>query len=317
MKNNITLRDFIETFDGYLFSVVSYFPVNNRYLAFLRYYPSIYGDRIKKDYNGKSLKRYAKVKSTDFSFEILNKVNKYVFSYLGFKMQGIRENEIKKIYKPKDRLKQILILNNPDSVERDIIKIYEELGVKELGVTGSILVGLHNEGSDIDFCVYGYNNFEKARESIRNFPLKEKDVKIVYEKRKPSIPFKRFLFHEMRKRNRGVINNRLFDILLVRKNPSREIFYKIRRIGKVKIEAKVLDDSKVFDYPAEYIVRGEKNVEKIVSYTHTYVGQAFSGEKIIVKGYLEEVVSNVGRYRRIIVGTSREAKDEYIVLKVY
>ncbi len=310
-KKRVTLRDFIETNEGFLFSVVSYFPINNRYLAFLRYYPSRRGDRIRK--NDKI--RYKKVKSTDFSFSLLEKMKKHVFSYLGFKMQGVAFDEVKKVYKPEERIKEILFSENADDVERDVADIYEELGVKEIGVTGSVLVKLHDKTSDIDFCIYGYKNFEKARESVENFPLSERDLRRVYEKRKPSIPFKKFLFHEMRKKNRGVYNNRIFDILLVRKNPIKEEFYKIRRIGKVKIEVKVLDDSKAFDYPAEYIVEGDKNVYKVVSYTHTYVGQVFSGEKAIVKGYLEEVVSSLGKYRRVIVGTSREAWDEYIVLK--
>ncbi len=309
-----TLRDFLETKEGLIFSVVSYFPYKNRYLAFLRYYPSKNGDRIRKENSRKKgYKKYKKVESTDSSYKFLKKMGKYVFSYLGFEMQGVKFGDIKKVYKPRERLKEILLSEKPDIVEKEIIDIYEELGIKEIGVTGSVLVKLHNLNSDIDFCIYGYKNFEKARELIENFKLSEKDLRRVYERRKPSIPFKKFLFHEKRKKNRGIYNNRLFDILLVRKNPVKEEFYEIKRRGKVKVEVKVIDDSKAFDYPAEYAVKG--NVDKVVSYTHTYVGQVFEGETAVVKGYLEEVVSNFGKYKRIIVGTSREACDEYIVLK--
>jgi len=46
----------------------------------------------------------------------------------------------------------------------------------------------------------------------------------------------------------------------------------------------------------------------VLSYTHTYAGQALPGELIEARGIVEEV----GDIKRLVVGTSREPKGEWI-----
>ncbi len=70
------------------------------------------------------------------------------------------------------------------------------------------------------------------------------------------------------------------------------------------------DASQSFDSPAVYEVEHE-TVSRVVSFTHTYSGQALAGETIEAVGVLEEH----GDTQWLIVGTTREARGEYIVSK--
>jgi len=54
-----------------------------------------------------------------------------------------------------------------------------------------------------------------------------------------------------------------------------------------------------------------ETVSRVISFTHTYSGQALAGETIEAAGVLEEH----GDTQWLIVGTTREAKGEYIISK--
>jgi len=80
-----------------------------------------------------------------------------------------------------------------------------------------------------------------------------------------------------------------------------------RVLGRRTIEAVVTDARFSYDSPAIYKVdHGE--VTTVLSFTHTYSGQAREGETIQARGVIEEH----GDEHWLIVGTSREAKGEFI-----
>ena len=57
----------------------------------------------------------------------------------------------------------------------------------------------------------------------------------------------------------------------------------------------------------------DADITEVVSFTHTYAGEVVDGEHVIAKGKVEKVIVN-GEFRnyRIVVGTTREAIDEYL-----
>jgi predicted nucleotidyltransferase len=77
-------------------------------------------------------------------------------------------------------------------------------------------------------------------------------------------------------------------------------------IGTRKIVAKVLDAEFSFDSPAIYKLDHE--VGEILCYSHTYAGQALPGETVEAMGVVEKTPAG----QRLIVGTTREAKGEWI-----
>jgi len=69
----------------------------------------------------------------------------------------------------------------------------------------------------------------------------------------------------------------------------------------------VTDDQFAFDSPAVYEIN-HPDISRVLSFTHTYTGQAFAGELLQAQGIIEKH----GNEHWLVVGTTREAKGEYI-----
>ncbi len=316
------LRDFIITREG-IFAVVSYSHPPERYLAFLRYYPCERGERVRSGVG------YCKVASTAQSFQYLREHHpEYIFSHAGARMQAVPRSRVEEVLSPRERLAEI-IAQPRDGLEEKAARLAEifsrAVPASKLGVTGSLLAGLHLPSSDIDFVVYGRKNHLRARrllaeliqegDEVRELTLAE--WRRAYEKRFPgekTLSFSEFLWHERRKFHKASFAGTSFDLLLVREHAKGawgEESY--RRLGVAEVKCVVRDASLAFDYPARYAVSCEDHdIEEVVAYTHTYAGQAFEGEHIIARGCLEEVTSHRRSYLRLVVGTTREAAGEYI-----
>ncbi|WP_457554801.1 nucleotidyltransferase domain-containing protein [Candidatus Pyrohabitans sp.] len=317
----VMLRDFIQTDDGLIFASVSYSHPEDRYIAFLRYYPcSSRGSR----------RGYCKVASTSQSFTYLRRHHpEYLYSFRGTRLQAVPREHVGKVLRPRERLAQI-VAGAEDALEAKVARLAElfsrAVPLSRLGVTGSLLPRLHLPGSDIDLVVYGRRDHLRARRTLAELleegavqELSPEEWRRAYEKRFPhekTLSFSEFLWHERRKFHRASFQGTSFDLLLVRENVIKrwdEESY--TRLGIAELECTVVDASLAFDYPARYRVSCEKSdVEEVVSYTHTYAGQAFEGERILARGWLEEVSSRRRSYLRLVVGTTREAAGEYIKL---
>ncbi len=296
------LRDFLVTKDDWLFSVSDYF-CNEGIRSMLRYVPDENGER---ELNGKKYRKY------DFgpAYEFMKK-------YRPDWVQDVHvvpESEIKKVLRPYNIIPKLV---NSDRRVREIVKVLETSGIPRtsMGVTGSMLLGLQNENSDIDFVVYGPLWF-RARDTITNAKqqegsIKELDeelLKRIYKKRIPDISFEEFMLHESRKGNRGMIEGTYFDLLFVREwNQIKDPLRRGKDTVKMKIEAEVKNADFAFDSPAYYKIR-HTEIDHVISYTHTYAGQALPTEVIEASGIVEEV----GNMKRLVVGTSREPKGEWI-----
>ncbi|WP_456473935.1 nucleotidyltransferase domain-containing protein [Candidatus Pyrohabitans sp.] len=316
----VRLRDFIVTHEGMIFAVVSYVHPPQRYLAFLRYYPSNHGER----------RGYCKVASTEQSFHYLQEhFPEYILSHAGARLQAVPSSRVEKVLSPRERLAEIL--EKPgDSLEAKTAELAEVFSgvvpASRLGVTGSLLARLHLPASDIDLVIYGRENHRRARALLAEL-IEEGDAHIqeltlaewrrAYEKRFPgekTLSFPDFLWHERRKFHKASFKGTTFDLLLVRERCDeswgKESY---THLGMAEVNCAVEDASLAFDYPARYAVScSDEGVEEIVAYSHTYAGQAFEGERILARGRLEEVVSRRRSYLRLVVGTTREAEGEYI-----
>lgn len=288
-----------------IFSAVAYRHPPDGYNCLLRYVRDPGGERVRED------GRYRKL---DFR-NAVKFIKESKPEYGGGTPHKVPRNALKQILKPKERLKQVL-----DEGRQDISRIVESLvdeeaSLNDLGITGSHLVGLDLPSSDIDLVAYGVRGFEATRRAlsraIENGKLNEPSDEIwrqIYAKRSPELSFKEFVFHERRKHNRGIIDGRYFDLLFTRNwNEIKRIPKWGERKKKVRIEARVTGDRFCFDIPAIYEVE-HSTVDKVVSYTHTYVGQAFEGEMLQAEGWIAEA----GEKTLLVVGTTRKARGEWI-----
>jgi len=139
--------------------------------------------------------------------------------------------------------------------------------------------------------------------------LSEELWQTVYRKRNPDTSYEEFILHEKRKLNRGQVDGTYFDLLYTRAyhDLSGFVMKKGTVLGKRIIEGMVTDDRFVFDSPAIYEI-DHPEITRILSFTHTYTGQAFLGERIQAQG----VVEQHGNEQWLVVGTTREARGEWI-----
>jgi uncharacterized protein len=299
----IRLRDFIEDPDGWIYAVSTY--ENTETVGcVLRYVPDDKGKRV--NHSGRRYTKY------DFE-EAYAFIAEHKPQYAGL-LHRIPYEDVKKVLKPEREIGHIA-RDHPHVQE-----LLDLFGLPEgtVGCTGSLLCGLENENSDLDMVIYGKFWFKAqtmVRLGIRDGTIEGLSPDMwrkVYEKRKPEITYDQFVLHEQRKWNRGQIGGTYFDILYTRS------YDEIRGapagkgtvIGRMTIEAKVKDASLAFDNPAVYEVEHE-SVTRVLSFTHTYSGQALAGETIEACGVAEQH----GNERWLIVGTTREARGEYILSK--
>jgi predicted nucleotidyltransferase len=299
----LRLRDFIEDNDGWLYAVSTY-DNNDKIGCVLRYVPEENGERLHP--SGRRFTKY------DFE-EAYAHVARYKPRYAGL-LHQIPKEDVKRVLKPDIEINRIAA-SYPRV--RKLVTLFS-LPEGTVGCTGSLLCDLANGSSDIDMVVYGRHWFTAqalVRQGIREGKiegLSDEMWRKVYDKRKPEIPYDTFVLHEQRKWNRGQIEGTYFDILFTRS------YDEIRTapggrgqvLGRQTIEARVTDASLAFDNPAVYEVEHE-SVNRVLSFTHTYSGQALAGEQIEACGVLEQH----GSEQWLIIGTTREARGEYIVSK--
>lgn len=335
----VNTRFYLKTRDDLFFAANSYHHPKTHYIAFLRYVPCDDGDRILdgvryKKVNSKKAYDYLKKHHPDYLFE-WNISNK--------KMMGVLKEDVIEIYNPIRGLEKIRNNKNKSALYEkicllsDIFHDYAGISYNNMGVTGSSLIGLENETSDIDFIVFG---LEEHRRAIEFYSRVKKDKSIcldaigddywefVYNKRikDESMSLNEFKWYESRKNNRGVIKNTLFDILLNRKDDeidSNENVH-INQLEKIKIKCDICDDSLSYDNPATYKINNvdflegmPRNIESILSFTHTYTGIVKNNERVIASGVCEEYTykgSDKKRYK-LIIGTTRESINEYLKLE--
>jgi predicted nucleotidyltransferase len=294
----VRIRDFLETLDGWIFAVADYaHPEGIR--SILRYVPDSTGSR-----GGE--RRYRKL-DFDESFEFLRRERPGYLSDL----HVVPEEDVLRLFLPAEELSRVA---DRDRRVGKIASILAEGGVPRegMGITGSMLMGLEAPESDIDLVAYG-PAWWKARkvlsEAKADGAVQELDEAVwrrIYAKRRPETGLWEFVLHERRKGNRGMIDGNYFDLLFtrewdqIRPNPPG------RAVGKARVVAEILDGEFAFDSPA--IFRLDHDVAEILCYSHTYTGQALPGETVEAVGVLEET----GEGLRLVVGTTREARGEWI-----
>jgi predicted nucleotidyltransferase len=295
----VRLRDFVETKEHWIFSVVDYYDAEG-VRCLLRYVPSPEGEREKDGI------RYKKMGFDEAYAFIREHKPEYINGVM-----VLPKKDVVRHYQPHEGLMRIL---DQDPRVRQMVDALAHVDINCIGITGSKLVGLGAESSDNDFVVYGKtwyqarDELQKAIAGGRIGGIDEGAWEKIYKKRKPELTFEEFYLHEKRKGNRCLLDGALTDLLFVRSwdkiGPRVPIG---RDMGKLTITAKVTDATFAFDSPAIYKV-DHPEVKRVLSFTHTYAGQALAGETIEACGKLEETPEG----KHLVIGTSREPKGEWI-----
>ncbi|WGS84171.1 hypothetical protein [Methylomonas sp. UP202] len=300
-------KDFIETAEQLIFAVVADGLEAGRILCFLRY-AMLDG-------------AWRKVDSDTANAHLAAHYPQYLHysARLDARLHAVPETAVTRHYHPRHSLRGLLEVEPADPVVADLQSLCalfrrHGLDLDQFGVTGSLQVGMQKHSSDIDLVCYDREIFHRARNVVQCLiaedycqVLDDADWLEAYRRRACDFALDEYIWHELRKYNKAMINGRKFDLTLLApmlESETREY----RKLGAIELQARISDDFHAFDYPAVFSI-DHPQADSIVCYTATYCGQAQTGEVVAVAGLLE--VDDTGR-RRVVVGSNREALGEYI-----
>jgi hypothetical protein len=214
---------------------------------------------------------------------------------------------IAKVHSPSRQLMLLERRGPADALEEKALTlttlISETAGIPRahMGVHGSISLGTHHEGSDIDLTVYGAANFRKAKVALR--------------KLEGALALKRGDRIDAKRLNRGVYRGIDFVVNATRRySEIRTQPRTYRPLGPVEAECRCASARESVFRPAVYEVDGCREiggdtdlagVREVVSMIGMYRDVAAEGEIIRVKGMLEEALEPGRKWLRIVVGAAQ------------
>ena len=330
MKNSkLKFREgeFIKLLDEAFFEVKGLVHPPRRVIAYPRYIPYEKGKR--------KLGRITYRKVYHMS-ERIRVIKKLYSQYLIFDevfdetLCEVPKSDIRRKMDPVKGLMKLKRRENLDEVERTALElaslIKERSGISwnSIGITGSVLLGLHTKESDIDLIVYGRNQSLKAYEALKELrkenivkPHSVKDLIQLHNFRSKDTPspLEDFIETESKKVVQGIFMGRWYFMRFVKDWSEVEEEYgsiKYRKLGYATIKAVVIDDSESLFTPCKYLVDNVKVIEgvkvnsirEIASFRGRFCEHARKGEKLIARGKVELLIENENRYARLLVGAS-------------
>jgi len=345
MKRGFRDRDYLETIEGLLFCVLDSVHPGDRVIAYLKYVPSSSGKWGKGNKRMKRILKNYTMQNLLETFEFLERnYPEYLYhsSVMNIKMSAVPLNRISQHFKPEEKMMQLLDMEKPDNLQRKVIDLAQLLSDKSgvplelLGVTGSILLDIHQDFSDIDMIVYGAEASRSVKDTLiqlyknRDSPIRRFRKKMIHEWCLNKAKTYPLTYEEaariFKKRwNRGVFQGTLFSIHSVKLEEEVNERYGDRIFkpeGMIEIKARVSDASEADFLPAVYkvtdvkIIEGRRvnDINEVVSYEGLYGSLAEEGERILSYGKLERVIDRKTgeEYHRVLVGSKEAGGGDYI-----
>lgn len=193
-----------------------------------------------------------------------------------------------------------------------------------MGISGSILVGLHTPLSDIDPVVYELKNCRKVYEALKAMlqsgeglarPYDTEGLKKLYASRSKDtiVSFENFIRIESRKVLQGIISGRDYSMRLIKDwGEIADEYGSVRYsfAGCAKIKAKIADDAEAIFTPSCYrienveVLEGPnvRPIDEITSFRMRFCEQAKKGEEVIAQGKVERVQGREQETYRLMIG---------------
>ena len=312
--------DYIETKESNLiFDIKGLLHPNDRKICFLRFYPDPNGDRIKEGI------KYSKIYNLEDRYSLLRaKYPEYLFfsKELDLEVQGVMNQDIKKIYTPREYLQNLKEKKNPSKLElrsKSLCEFFiDKGGIPQdlIGITGSSMVDLDKKGSDIDIILYGTENSHDFQEKLptlvggmselRKYNISEYKSHFNWRVGGSDISFENFMKSEQRKLHQGKFHGIDYFIRYI-KSPNdwkgNYYDYNYTNLGRIRIKALIIDSEDSIFTPCSYKIEPLKVLDKklssnkielkdiveVNSYRARFCEHAREGEMVLVEGKLEKV----------------------------
>jgi hypothetical protein len=327
--------DTFVTKNGFIFNTFGYEHPDDRVFSFLKYIPA----KFKALFNVQMLERTWKYGDTQlFRAEKLYTAKNYTTFIEAFRKNFpdyvyycyLRNKElitvpldfIERVFVPRDRLAALRQVPKPDKLQKLALELLNVLSAEsgvsldDFGIHGSIALDMHAPESDIDFVVYGTENFRTVEEIIARLVNTGTLSYIISNRLDAARKFQ------------GRYKGKIFMYNATRQPEEVKTRYgdaRFSSIDPVRFECTVSDDTEAIFRPATYKITNYKPLDaesellldkipdRVVSNIGCYRNVARQGSEIKVAGQLErvEVIKTGAVHYQVVVGTAT-SEEEYI-----
>ena len=329
METHKILEGFgVETVEKLIFAVKGLVHPPNRLIAYVRYLPDSAGNRIRKGVNYRRVYRFNEQHQI---IHIQFPVYLHDEPAFGIRMQSVPVERIRQVYNPCNRVTDIYTNGPKDQLEENALSLVKLLAraanvpLNNLGISGSLMYGLHQLTSDIDLVVYGDEEGRAVHKALHhlldnpsNFlrSLDKDQLTALHASHLPELPLDYADFARLQSRK---VNEFFFkgfqSFIMFVKWPAqwgeRYADPSFEQVGRSKIRARVMDDRDSIFTPCRYTVgdvdfQGSEpynDLQEIISFRGLFSDQARTGEWVLAKGSIERVVpQSAPVYYRMTVG---------------
>ncbi|MFX1237643.1 MAG: hypothetical protein ACFFAS_10740 [Promethearchaeota archaeon] len=325
--------DYLETKEHLFFDIKGIHHPRDRKICFLRFYADPQGDRLKDG------TRYKKIYDLKERYAYLKKnYPKYIFfsERLDLELQGVKNDDILKIYTPRNYRIELEKKKDRSKLENCSLELCElftsegDLPSESIGISGSPMVGLNKEQSDIDLIVYGTQESLRFQSHLsdvlndqdnfcRQYNLEEYQIHYDWRVGGSNVPFDKFFECEKQKLHQGIYKGFEFFIRYI-KSPEdwKGAYgdYRYENYGRIKLKARILDSTDSIFTPCSYKIEplelqegkpnssdfNIKDILEVNSYRGRFCEHAVNGETVIIEGKLEKVIyKENSQYLRIML----------------
>jgi len=331
--------DTFVTKDGFIMNTFGYEHPDDRVFAFLKYIPAQY----KALFNVEMLSRTWRFGTKPLTSQLFRAEKLYTAKNYQTFIEAFRKTfpdylfydqtrgkelitapleKIEQVFVPKDRLVWLENLKNPDNLQKlslqliDLVAKESDVPKNDFGIHGSIALEMHAPESDMDFVVYGSENFRRVEQAIQ---------RLVNEAKFSYIAGNRI---EAARKFVGKYQGKIWMYNSTKKPKEISVHYgdyTFVPLAPVRFTATVCDDTETMYRPAIYKIsnyqpqdaQSELDLEQIPALVTSNIGcyrnVARAGQQIKVAGTLEKVTStkNGTSFYQVVVGTAT-SEEEYI-----
>jgi predicted nucleotidyltransferase len=339
---NMAVESFyLETVEGLFFAVKGLEHPPDRKIAVLRYVPDPERpDRIK---DGTAYRRLYHFKEQEEYVGATCPQYRAYDPVFQATLQSVPQSMVRKVYDPRHRLQNMIRASAPERIKADAVAFTRLLREKAdvpwsaLGITGSLLIGLHKESSDLDIAVFGAQDGFRIHRALKGLldsgavpglrRLDARGIELLYAERSADtrMDFVEFCRREKQKSNQGSFWGRGFFVRFIKEADEPGEHYGRWRYtprGRATIKALIADDRNAIFTPCRYVLsdaRGAgdaplRDLDEIVSFRGRFCEQARTGQQVLASGTLERIQDSSGNIRhRLLLGNFPE--DTMFVLQ--